>query len=85
MTACIFCETPRNPILRFAPADELLGLGRANVAQGARVRHVPQLEQALALAQKAAGRDGTILLCGTHSILADVMLLQGRSFERLWD
>ena len=81
----LFCETPRNPILSFAPADELLGLGRANVAQGAQVRHVPQLEQALALAQRAAGRDGTILLCGTHSILADVMLLQGRSFERLWD
>ena len=81
----LFCETPRNPILSFAPADELLDLGRASVAQGAQVRHVPQLEQALALAQRAAGRDGTILLCGTHSILADVMLLLGRSFERLWD
>ena len=81
----LFCETPRNPILSFAPADELLDLGRASVAQGAQVRHVPQLEQALELAQRAAGRDGTILLCGTHSILADVMLLLGRSFERLWD
>ena len=78
----IFCETPRNPILRFPPAEELLALGRA---QGARVAHVPQLEAALALANRQAGRSGTILLCGTHSILADVMLLRGRSFERLWD
>ena len=81
----IFCETPRNPILSFPPADELLGLARACVAPGVPVRHVPQLEQALALAQTAAGRGGTMLLCGTHSILADVMLLRGRSFETLWD
>ena len=80
--ALIFCETPRNPILRFPPAGELLALGRA---QGARVAHVPQLAAALALANKQAGQSGTILLCGTHSILADVMLLRGRSFEKLWD
>lgn len=81
----IFCETMRNPILSFPPADELLALARACVAPGVQVRHLPQLEQALALAQTAAGRAGTMLLCGTHSILADVMLLRGRSFERLWD
>ena len=78
----IFCETLRNPILRFPPADELLALGRA---QGARVSYVPPLEQALALARERAGRTGSILLCGTHSILADLMLLQGRTFETLWD
>lgn len=78
----IFCETPRNPILRFPPAGELLALGRA---QGARGAHVPQLEAALARAREGAGPEGTVLLCGTHSILADVMLLRGRSFERLWD
>jgi len=78
----IFCETPRNPILRFPPSEELLALGRA---QGARVAQVPQLAAALARAQEGAGPGGTVLLCGTHSILADVMLLRGRSFERLWD
>ena len=78
----IFCETPRNPILRFPPADELLALARA---QGASARHIPPLDEALALARAAAGREGSILLCGTHSILADVMQLLGRSFERLWD
>lgn len=81
----IFCETPRNPILRFPPPDELLALGRARAAPGVKVAHVPRLEEALALAQEAAGHAGTVLLCGTHSILADVMLLRGRSFERLWD
>lgn len=78
----IFCETLRNPILRFPPADELLALGRA---RGARVSHLPSLEQALAQARENTGRAGSILLCGTHSILADLMLLQGRSFETLWD
>ncbi|MCY4023207.1 MAG: hypothetical protein OXF32_07150 [Anaerolineaceae bacterium] len=78
----IFCETPRNPILRFPPAEELLALGRA---EGARVARVPHLAAALARAQEGAGPEGTVLLCGTHSILADVMLLRGRSFERLWD
>lgn len=78
----IFCETARNPLLRFPPADELLALARA---QGRRARHIPQLAAALALARERAGQDGCILLCGTHSILADVMLLLGRSFEALWD
>ena len=81
----IFCETARNPVLRFPPADELLRLARSYAAPGVAIHHVTQLEAALALAQERAGRGGSILLCGTHSILADVMLLRGRSFETLWD
>jgi dihydrofolate synthase/folylpolyglutamate synthase len=70
----IFTTTERNPILSFPGADEA-------AAQGA--SYCAELADALALAREQAGADGTILILGTQSIVADVILLWGLSYESL--
>ncbi|MAS37750.1 MAG: hypothetical protein CL610_27385 [Anaerolineaceae bacterium] len=77
-TALILTETDRNPILSFPSAEEATASARAHNAD---VTHIPRLEDALELAKSRAGTSGTILIVGTHSIMADVTLLFGCSYE----
>jgi dihydrofolate synthase/folylpolyglutamate synthase len=74
----IITETDRNPILHFPPF-------RAAVETAMRynndVTHVPTLAAAVEEARERAGTDGTILIVGTQSILADAIQLWGFSYE----
>jgi hypothetical protein len=74
----IITETDRNPILHFPPF-------RAAVETALRynpdIAHVPTLAAAVEEAKERAGTDGTILIAGTQSILADAIQLWGFSYE----
>jgi len=70
----ILTSTERNPILHFP--------GEA-VASAYNARYRPTLDAALETAKEAAGSDGTILILGTQSIVADAILLWGFSYETL--
>jgi dihydrofolate synthase/folylpolyglutamate synthase len=76
----ILTETARNVTLRFPPADQALALAqRYNRA----AVHRPDVASALALARQRAGAQGTILIVGTQSIVADACALHGASFETI--
>jgi len=74
----IITETDRNQILHFPPF-------RAAVETAMRfnndITHVPTLAAAVEEARERAGTDGTILIVGTQSILADAIQLWGFSYE----
>ncbi len=76
----ILTETYRNPTLKFLPAD--LALAVAGQYHGS-VEHVPDFEQAVQQAKAQAGEDGTVLIVGTQSILADAVALWGLSYETI--
>jgi dihydrofolate synthase/folylpolyglutamate synthase len=76
--ALILTETGRNPILEFLPAEDALAAARVHNAD---VTHTTNLEGALAIAKSRAGTNGTILILGTQSILADAVLLWDQTYE----
>lgn len=76
--ALILTETERNPILTFLPADEAVKAARAYNPD---VSHTARLEEAVELAKQRAGTEGTILIMGTQSLMADAILLWGYSYE----
>ena len=76
--ALILTETERNPILKFLPADEAVTAARA---YNPNVIHTNRLEVALEVAKQRAGTEGTILIMGTQSLMADAILLWGYSYE----
>lgn len=76
--AIILTESVRNPRLHFLRKEAALAAARQYNSD---VTHVPTLEAAVEQAKARAGTDGTILIVGTQSIIADAMALWGYSFE----
>jgi dihydrofolate synthase / folylpolyglutamate synthase len=76
----IITETTRNPTLHFLPADEALALARTYLPHAS---HTPTLDAAVDDARRLAGTQGTILIIGTQSIVADAMRLWNASFEHI--
>ena len=74
----ILTGTGRNPILTFPAAETALEAARR---YNDRVTHVGTLSEAVAQAKQRAGTEGTILIVGTQSILADATLMWNCSFE----
>jgi len=74
----ILTETTRNPSLHFPNVHDALAAARP---YNANVTHTSSLPQALDLARSQAGADGTILIVGTQSIVADAVNLWGKSYE----
>jgi dihydrofolate synthase/folylpolyglutamate synthase len=76
----ILTESRRNQRLHFLePATALAVAQQYN----AHATYAPGLESAVEQAKARAGRNGTILIVGTQSIIADAMELWGRSFEQI--
>ena len=77
----IITETPRNRILHFPRRDAALRLARGfGTVASFRI----DLDAALAEALAIVGRRGTVLIVGTHSILADAALRWRLRYDRLW-
>jgi dihydrofolate synthase/folylpolyglutamate synthase len=76
----ILTETTRNPGLRFPAATEALALAGQYAPD---VRYQPTIAPAVDAARQLAGQDGTILIVGTQSIVAESLGLWGLSFEQL--
>ncbi len=76
--AVILTETRRNPRLHFLEPAAALTVARKYTGH---VTYAPGLESAVEQAKARASQDGTILIVGTQSIIADAMELWGYSFE----
>jgi dihydrofolate synthase/folylpolyglutamate synthase len=76
--AVILTETTRNPSLIFPDAAQAM---QHAAIHNAHVSHIPRLEPALDDAMQQVGREGTILIVGTQSILADAAHLWGLNCE----
>jgi len=76
--AIILTETSRNPSLHFLSADEALNAARP---YNENVSYTLSLAQAVDQAKRMAGANGTILIVGTQSIIADAVNLWGESYE----
>lgn len=76
----ILTETERNQILHFPPAEQAINAARRYNDD---VTHIPTLAAAVEAARARAGTDGTILIVGTQSIVADATLLWGFSYEEI--
>ncbi|MDZ4763172.1 MAG: Mur ligase family protein [Chloroflexota bacterium] len=76
--ALILTETTRNVTLHFLDADAALAAARRFNND---VQHTRTLNEALEIARARAGSDGTILIVGTQSIVADAINLWGVSAE----
>jgi dihydrofolate synthase/folylpolyglutamate synthase len=74
----IVTETARNISLHFPPADVALDTARRFNPD---VTYAKALPEAVELAKARAGREGTILIFGTQSIVADAVQLWGLSYE----
>jgi dihydrofolate synthase / folylpolyglutamate synthase len=74
----ILTETARNPILHFLPARDAI---EAATAYNKDVSYAGSLAEAIDQARQQAGKDGTILIVGTQSIVADTVNLWGKSYE----
>lgn len=74
----ILTETARNPILHFLTPDEALAAARPH---NNNVSFAVSLPQAIDQAKQKAGLDGTILIVGTQSIVADTVNLWGKSYD----
>lgn len=74
----IITETTRNITLHFPPASVALDTARRFNPE---VTFAAALPEAVELAKQRAGRDGTILIFGTQSIVADAIQLWGLSYE----
>lgn len=76
----IITQTARNPTLQFpSEKDALAAAGQFN----SDVRYAPALADALAQAKALAGRDGSIVIAGTQSIVADTVNHYGLSYEQI--
>jgi dihydrofolate synthase/folylpolyglutamate synthase len=78
--ALILTETKRNPTLHFPDSERALAAAKRfnNDAHFA-----PTLQSAVELALRRAGHDGTIIIAGTQSIVADAVSLWGLSYETI--
>ena len=74
----IVTETARNPSLQFLDGKAAVSAARAYNTD---VTHAPDLKTAVDQAMPRAGKDGTILIVGTQSIIADAIALWGYSYE----
>jgi dihydrofolate synthase/folylpolyglutamate synthase len=74
----IITETERNQILHFPPFRQAV---ETALRYNSDVTHVPTLAAAVEEARERAGTDGTILIVGTQSIIADAIQLWGYSYE----
>jgi dihydrofolate synthase/folylpolyglutamate synthase len=79
-SALILTDTPRNPILSFPPPETALAAARQHNPD---VAYAAGLEAALEQARQRAGTDGTIVILGTQSLIADAALLWGLSYEEI--
>ncbi len=76
----LLTETDRNPILTFP--DQTTALAAAN-KHNSDVQYIESLEAAIQQAAAVAGEHGTILIVGTQSIVADVILRWGFTYEEI--
>jgi dihydrofolate synthase/folylpolyglutamate synthase len=76
----ILTETARNITLHFPPADAAVSAARRFNPD---VTFTGALPEAVELAKARAGRDGTILIFGTQSIVADAVQLWGLNYEAI--
>ena len=76
----IVTETARNISLHFLPPEEALAAARRHSTD---VRFAPGLNAALDTALPLAGTDGTVLIAGTLSLVADAIGLYGLSYEEI--
>jgi dihydrofolate synthase / folylpolyglutamate synthase len=74
----ILTETARNPSLHFLDPESAINAARTYNSD---VSYSPNLAEAVEKAKARAGKDGTIIIAGTQSILADAMALWGYSYE----
>jgi dihydrofolate synthase / folylpolyglutamate synthase len=74
----ILTETARNPSLHFLNARDAV---EAATPYNEHVSYASTLSQAIDQAKQQAGKDGTILIVGTQSIVADTVNLWGKSYE----
>lgn len=74
----ILTQTDRNNALHWLDPDEAVSIARRFNPD---TTFAPTVEAALDEAVRRAGRDGTIVIVGTQSVLADVMLLRGETYE----
>ncbi len=74
----IITETARNISLHFPTFRQAM---ETAIAYNPDVTHVPTLAEAVEEARERAGTDGTILIVGTQSIIADATELWGFSYE----
>lgn len=77
----IITETKRNRILSYPPKGVALRLAGE---LGAHAIHCDNLHAALQSAETMDGSPGTILIVGTHSILADAALHWRLNYDNLW-
>jgi dihydrofolate synthase / folylpolyglutamate synthase len=76
----IITETERNPILHFPPFRQAV---ETALRYNSDITHVPTLAAAVEEAKERAGTDGTILIVGTQSIIADAIQIWGLSYEEI--
>jgi dihydrofolate synthase/folylpolyglutamate synthase len=76
----IITETARNISLHFPPFRQAV---ETALRYNPDITHIPTLAGAVAEAKERAGTEGTILIVGTQSIIADAIELWGMSFEVL--
>lgn len=76
----IVTETARNITLHFPPPETAQAAARLHNAD---VRYAPNLEAALDVALPLAGAEGTVLIAGTLSLVADAIGHWGLSYEQI--
>ncbi len=76
----ILTETPRNPILHFPDPQLALAAARQHNPGAS---FAPTLPEAIEQAKAQVGHDGTILIAGTQSIVADTINLWGKTYETI--
>jgi len=76
----IATETARNISLHFPPPETARAAARAHCAD---VHFAPNLEAALDIALPLAGAEGTVLIAGTISLVADAIGHWGFSYEEI--
>ncbi len=74
----VLTETARNPTLHFLSPQQAIAAASAYHTD---VHYAPTLGEAVEAARARAGSDGTIMIVGTQSIVAETMLLWGQQFE----
>ncbi len=76
----ILTETARNPTLHFP--DPAAAVSEA-AGHCAAVTYAPTLAAAVTAALARAGADGTVIIAGTQSIVADAVALWGYTYEQI--
>jgi dihydrofolate synthase/folylpolyglutamate synthase len=76
----ILTETKRNVTLHFPDPDDAIAAARRINNDS---HFAPTLQAAVELAMQRAGRNGTIIIAGTQSIVADAVSLWGLSYETI--